>query len=251
MFFIFFLGAIGLLHTYLFRQLDAAWPHLSVPFAVILAGMLVLPFLMVFFRSRGNQMLSRFFALVGFTWIGILFFTDFVFGILNLWNLLGPLAGMRPLAPRMTVYLASAISISAIAYGYFEARQTRIRKITVPVCRSLPTSTPVRIVQITDLHLGYVANDGRLRRLVDCINELEPDLVVSTGDLFDSDFDKMGHMVSILSDLQAKTGKRQSKSLRVYLSPESTTPKRWKTEHPENTSGMRSPTYPGTPAPFS
>jgi predicted MPP superfamily phosphohydrolase len=207
MFFIFFLGVIGLLHTYLFRQLDAAWPHLTVPFAVILAFMLVLPFLMVLFRSRGKNRLSRIFALVGFTWIGILFFTDFVLFVLDFWNLLGPLAGMSPLTPRLTVYAAAAISVSAISYGYLEARRTRIRKIAVPVSRHRPTSSPVRIVQITDLHLGYVASAARLRDMVDRINDLEPDFIVSTGDLFDSDFEKMGGMARILSDLQAKAGK--------------------------------------------
>lgn len=207
MFFVFFLGVIGLLHFYLFRHLATAWPHLTAWFAVILAAMLFLPFLMVLFRSRGNQKLSRIFALVGFTWIGVLFFTDFVFLVLSLWNLLSPFAGMGPLSPRVTVFTAAVISGVAIAYGYLEAGQLRIRKIKVPVSKPLSSPGPIRLVQITDLHLGYVANATRLRRLVDRINDLNPDLIVSTGDLFDSDFGKMEPMVAILTGLRATRGK--------------------------------------------
>jgi predicted MPP superfamily phosphohydrolase len=207
MFFTFFLGVIGLLHFYLYRQLEAAWPQATIWFRVVLTVMLFLPFLMILFRSRGYQKLSRIFALAGFTWIGVLFFTDFVFVVLSLWNFISLLVGASPLAPQMTVYVAAAISASAIAYGYLEAGQIRTRKLELPVAKPLRSPHPIRLVQITDLHLGYVANVTRLRRLVDRINDLKPDLIVSTGDLFDSDFEKMDPMVEILADLHAEKGK--------------------------------------------
>jgi predicted MPP superfamily phosphohydrolase len=45
----------------------------------------------------------------------------------------------------------------------------------------------LRIVQISDLHIGNVLAGEPLSRIVAAVNELDPDLVVLTGDLFDFD----------------------------------------------------------------
>lgn len=45
----------------------------------------------------------------------------------------------------------------------------------------------LRIVQISDLHIGNVLMGERLSRVVEAVNALDPDLVALTGDLFDFD----------------------------------------------------------------
>jgi predicted MPP superfamily phosphohydrolase len=45
----------------------------------------------------------------------------------------------------------------------------------------------LRIVQISDLHIGNVLVGDRLSRIVEAVNALEPDVVALTGDIFDFD----------------------------------------------------------------
>lgn len=46
----------------------------------------------------------------------------------------------------------------------------------------------LNVVLISDLHLGAIGSEGRLQRVVDEINALQPDLVCIAGDFFDTDF---------------------------------------------------------------
>jgi predicted MPP superfamily phosphohydrolase len=207
MFLIFFLGVLSLLHFYLFQQLRTAWPEMAWGFAIVLVVMLSLPFLMAFFRRRGQLSLAKFCALAGFNWIGILFVSAWIFGLLDVYGLAASASGLHPLDPRTTVFSAMGLTFTAIIYGTFEARAPRLKMVRIPISRLPARTTPIRIVQITDLHLGYVANARNLRSLVNRVNDLKPDLIVSTGDLFDSDFEKMAPIVEILASLQASKGK--------------------------------------------
>ena len=51
----------------------------------------------------------------------------------------------------------------------------------------LPPELPaLRIVHISDVHVGFMNGVRRIQPLVERIRELRPDLVVSTGDFVDS-----------------------------------------------------------------
>lgn len=207
MFFVFFLGVIGLLHFVLYTHLTAAWPQGQWAFAAIALVLFSLPLLLIFFRLRKRTEATRFFALTGFTWLGVLFVIDCLFGLFDLVSLFLPFFGHTPLQPETKVWLTFGAAALAIAWGVREAWTPRLQKIELALPGLEPESDPIRLVQITDLHLGYVANADRLKSLVTRINDLEPDLILSTGDLFDSDFEKMGPMIQILAGLKAPLGK--------------------------------------------
>lgn len=71
-------------------------------------------------------------------------------------------------------------SALAVAYAAYEAHQFTLREVSVPV---LPTgSAPVRVLHISDLHL--VPGQEDKIRWVQSLAELDPDLVINTGDNF-------------------------------------------------------------------
>jgi len=74
---------------------------------------------------------------------------------------------------------ASAAGVGCLAYaGLYEVRAFVLRRVTVPV---LPAgATPVRVLQISDLHLTPGAR-ARQAWVAD-LAALEPDLVIDTGD---------------------------------------------------------------------
>ncbi|MBW2383582.1 MAG: metallophosphoesterase [Deltaproteobacteria bacterium] len=69
-----------------------------------------------------------------------------------------------------------------------------------------PEHRGLRIVQISDLHIGNGLEDERLSALVDRVNELEPDVIAITGDLFDNDAAFVPDGTRRLSALRARLG---------------------------------------------
>lgn len=66
----------------------------------------------------------------------------------------------------------------------------------------------LKIVHITDLHYGTTVFEKELENLVNETNNLKPDIVVFTGDLFDSEetYDK-DILITYLSKIESKIGK--------------------------------------------
>ncbi len=82
---------------------------------------------------------------------------------------------------------------AALAYSAgFEVRSFRLRRVTVPVLA--PGQAPLRVLQITDLHMtpGQHRKQEWVRRLAD----LKPDLVIDTGD-------NLAHLEAVPSVLHA------------------------------------------------
>ncbi len=80
------------------------------------------------------------------------------------------------------IFAAAAL---ATLYGLVNARWIRVRKIKIPL-RNLPDSWRGRVAAlVSDLHLGHVNGASFLRRIVTRLQDLNPDIVFITGDLYD------------------------------------------------------------------
>lgn len=82
------------------------------------------------------------------------------------------------MTPRTALAGAALAGVAGLAYAAVEARQYTLRRVVVPV---LPAGhRPLRVLHLSDLHLTPTQRDKVewVRGLVD----LEPDLVVDTGD---------------------------------------------------------------------
>ena len=60
----------------------------------------------------------------------------------------------------------------------------------------------IKLVMISDLHLGSIGSEDRLKEIVDEINALQPDLVCIAGDFFDTDFAAIQDPDAALKTLQ-------------------------------------------------
>ncbi|GAA2092226.1 metallophosphoesterase [Microlunatus panaciterrae] len=71
-----------------------------------------------------------------------------------------------------------AVGAGTLGYAIWEARSFRLRRVDVPV---LPAGTdPIRVLHISDLHL--TPDQRAKQRWLSRLAELEPDLVIDTGD---------------------------------------------------------------------
>jgi len=65
----------------------------------------------------------------------------------------------------------------------------------------------LKIVQISDIHAGSFDSIDKVRRGIDMINTLQPDIVCLTGDLVNSEKEEIDPYIPLFKDIQATHGK--------------------------------------------
>jgi predicted MPP superfamily phosphohydrolase len=91
--------------------------------------------------------------------------------------------------------------------GYREARRIpQIREVTIPVPGLAAGLHDFHIVQLSDIHLGPTIKGDYLLGIVERSNELQPDLVVITGDLVDGFTSQLQEDAQPLTQLRARHG---------------------------------------------
>ena len=94
-----------------------------------------------------------------------------------------------------------------LCYGYYEGVNIRTVEITV-FTDKLPTDADlVRIVQISDLHIGRNFDPNQLTKAMELTREAEPDIIVLTGDMIDMDMREDTYYYRILGSVEAPLGK--------------------------------------------
>ncbi|MFI5216861.1 MAG: metallophosphoesterase [Candidatus Limnocylindria bacterium] len=103
---------------------------------------------------------------------------------------------------------ALAGSVAGLLVWGFSFGQARVARTRVPV--AIPGLAPaldgLRVVQISDLHIGNGLQGERLTRMVERTNALSPDLIVITGDIFDFDPAFIDDGLRRLAQLKARCG---------------------------------------------
>lgn len=99
----------------------------------------------------------------------------------------GLAAGVSPVALGAAT-VGGVVGFSAIWWGYaIGQRWVHIEHVDLPVPGGSEALAALRIVQVTDIHIGPLLRAPRLAGMVARINATEPDVIVMTGDIFDFD----------------------------------------------------------------
>lgn len=81
--------------------------------------------------------------------------------------------------------LVAGISILVVAGGVVNGARPRIRELALTIDKPAGGRKTLSLVMASDIHLGTIAGSSRLRKLIDRINLLEPDIVLLPGDIVD------------------------------------------------------------------
>jgi predicted MPP superfamily phosphohydrolase len=108
---------------------------------------------------------------------------------------------------RYAFYAALVLSLLVTVYGLFEAVHIRTERVTIKTAKIPESIGRLKIAQISDVHLGLLVREGRLRRITEAVNAEKPDILVSTGDLVDGEIDDLAGLAAVLRDVHTPYGK--------------------------------------------
>jgi hypothetical protein len=101
------------------------------------------------------------------------------------------IAGLERAAPGTLAWTGAAcvaLGFGSVFWGASVGNyRVRVDRVELPTRRFDARHRELRIVHITDLHIGPLLRPERVAEFVTRVNRLEPDLVMITGDIFDFD----------------------------------------------------------------
>ncbi|MBL7964390.1 MAG: metallophosphoesterase [Flavobacteriales bacterium] len=105
--------------------------------------------------------------------------------------------------------ILSVVPFAGVLYGVTKGRRTfNVAQVPIRSPRLPAAFHGLRVVQISDMHLGSYGNDLSLvQNGVELINAAEPDLVLFTGDLVNDFADEAEPFVELLGSINARLGK--------------------------------------------
>lgn len=164
-----------------------------------------------FFSPRGT-LLRRILSNIGNYWMGFNLHFVLAMGVCFLIRLIVKLVkkdkyNLR-LAQKITNVAVVSFTILMSVYGIVNAQNLKVTMYDVTVDKS-SKQDELNVVLIADLHLGYSVGVKQMERMVNKINELQPDVVVVAGDIFDNEFSAIYNPVrlaEILRGINSKYG---------------------------------------------
>ena len=161
---------------------------------ILFAFMLISGIISMHLVARFDSALVSAYYYLAWTWLGAFVFLCCFMLVFEVANLI---YAFSPVKAGWTIIALTAV---VTAYSMFQATSFEVAYITIPI-KGLEHE--VRIVQISDVHLGVSRGEGYLTKIVSKTNELKPDFVAITGDLADSKAAISKNMFAAFRDMQA------------------------------------------------
>lgn len=201
------------IHFYLFCKLYAAFGKRKW---LVVIGIFFILILVAWFlrRSFPNEIFQTWLVPVLFTWIGFvlialpwLLLSDILHLVSWLLDKITKKHWARFTASRITVPLVLVFSLCLSAYGYWSANHPLVKFIELTTTKLPEDVVRVRIVQLSDIHIGPWVESVFLERILGKVAKLKPDLIVITGDLIDGDMESLDLEARILARTRSRYGK--------------------------------------------
>jgi hypothetical protein len=210
--------SLGLaLNLYLLRWLRPAlgWRWRTSLWFLLLALLLtLLPVASRLCDRWGHYHLALVMGMPGYAWMAVVLW-GVCFGCLaetanagmRLASFAAPSLGRLVLSPRQVVCAVGALSVFLAAWGAVEVKTLETATIRIRTPRLRTGDAPIRVIQISDIHISLLVGRKTLERLIASIAQADPDLLLCTGDVFDSTAPEMEDYAKALARISAPMGK--------------------------------------------
>ncbi|MEW5733547.1 MAG: hypothetical protein AB1921_01760, partial [Thermodesulfobacteriota bacterium] len=169
-----FLLVYGLMHTAFYLRVRVLLPPQGParPALIFLLALLLLgPVFEHQLAGRGLVQASRVAGYVAYIWMGFLFLALCAGLCVRIYNGLASVSGplfeltLPRFAGKAPAVLVLAVAMAGVLYGLAEESRLRIVRLTLSTDRLPAGMERVRIVQISDIHLGVLLGDPLAREL--------------------------------------------------------------------------------------
>ena len=198
-----FFAVYSLLHYYAYRKLSSV-------FGLPLWGRLLLIVLFTFttlspavwrlLDRRGLNELAQPLAFVGLMWMGFLFYFFLVGIVIDLYR------RFHSPTPKRAFFITLVVSIVLSAYSHAETHFLQVERFTLRTPK-LPEGTKLKILHISDLHLGPVMREDKAQLVLEVYEREKPHIVVATGDMVDGNMKGSEHLADMLAKMKPPLGK--------------------------------------------
>ncbi|MFC1867330.1 metallophosphoesterase [Thermodesulfobacteriota bacterium] len=212
-----FLTIYGLLHFYFYRKFTRAidigiMPHILL--IVVLCFLLLSPIIINISAKTVPFLLTAILAHTGYIWMGALFLFFSVNLIIDIYRLIIHISArvfssalIRYLpGEKITLIITLLIVACIIVYGRFEAGNIAVEKIKLRTTKLPPQLNTLRLVQISDIHFSTINGLKLAQKIKRKIVELQPDILISTGDMIDSGLQDKELTASAFREIKTKYG---------------------------------------------
>jgi len=195
---------------------DPSWPS---PWRQVATVTLILLALSIPVSMMAWRTLPRSVAIpvswVGYVWMGSMFLLLVLLwgGELARWSwvkyasMTSVNGGRRELLAQILAGSVGVFGLALSGWGVWSAiRPVEVKHVPIRL-KKLPSSlNGLRLVQLTDMHIGLTIGRDFVEDVVRKVNALEPDIVAITGDLIDGSVEDLGAAVAPLGEIQARLG---------------------------------------------
>ena len=172
---------------------------------LILGGLLPKSSFSVFLHKIGNY------------WLGIFIYIVFNILVVDIAVLILKLINrkheIKLLSSLKGYYIAGIVVIAAsvffCTYGFIHAQSITKKTYDINVSKSVEGMDSMKVALVADLHLGYNVGNKKMQQRVDQINDMDADLVVIAGDIFDNNYDALDDpdgLIEILRGVKSRLG---------------------------------------------
>ncbi len=217
-FLLLYLSIYPLVHYYALRKIRAAFlpgRKANLGLVLFMATMIAAPILVRLAERAGIETGARFWAYASFSWMGLLFLFLIVAGAVDAGRL-AILAAEKirkrkrtlpKISPRQFFTAQAILVVAVYSYGLFEAADIRLEHIEIVSPKITAGTGRIRIAQISDVHLGLIVREERLQKILARVQEAQPDILVSTGDLLDGQLNHLTTEAGLLAAINPPLGK--------------------------------------------
>ena len=174
----------------IFQWIRLFFPYINKAVYTVVYGFFALSLVIVFLPLP--TIIKGTMSWISSYWMGIFIYLLIFFLIADLIILLGRMTKIIPTPISQSIHFYTGLSVilltaGVVSYGIYHANQIKYVSYDIHT-KATALSTRMKIVLISDLHLGAVNSEKRLENIVKNINNLEPDIVCIAGDIFNDDY---------------------------------------------------------------
>ncbi|MBM4265829.1 MAG: metallophosphoesterase [Deltaproteobacteria bacterium] len=177
---------------------------------LVMIACAALPLLAPVFERLSRPHVARWVAWPANLWMGLAFLLLVGFAATDLLLFVLDVTGVSPAGPataRLRSVAVLSVALAGIAIGMRSALSPpQVTRCEIEIARWPAPLDGLRIVQISDIHIGAMQGRRFARAVVERVNGLRPDVVAVTGDLVDGTVPHLAEEVEPFAELRARHG---------------------------------------------